>query len=381
MKTYSKYLAFAFCAVVTQFAQADVNIGIVASATGPGAALGTDIERAVALMPAQLGGEKVNYVFLDDATDPTVAVRNIRKLISENKVDAVIGPNAVPAAAAMAVVANENKTPMIVIAPYLSPANADKAEWIFQSVQDAGLMIARIVQDMEERKVKTVGFIGFADSWGDTAYNQLKKYADKAGLEIVSNERYQRTDSSVTAQVLKIVAAKPDVVFIGSSGAPAALPQAQLRERGYKGPIYQSHGVTSKDFLRVGGKNVEGALIPVGPVLVADQLPDDILSKKVGVELNTAYENKYGAGSRSTFAGSTWDAWLLLQNAIPAALEKARPGTPEFRAALRDKLERTRDLVGVNGVYNMGPSDHIGLDERGRVLIEVKDGQWRFVKP
>ncbi len=332
-------------------------------------------------MPAQIAGQKVNYMFLDDATDPTTAVKNIHKLISENKVDAVIGPNTVPNSAAMTPVADENKTPLILIAPYAPPE--DKRHWVFQSTQDADLMVERVVQDMADHKAKTVGYIGFSDSWGDTAYSGLKKFADKAGIEIVANERYQRPDTSVTAQVLKLIAAKPDAVFVGASGAPAALPQAQLRERGYTGPgpIYQSHGVTSKDFLRVGGANVEGALIPVGPVLVADQLPDSIASKKVGVDLNTAYENKYGAGSRSTFAGSTWDAWLLLQNAIPAALEKAKPDTVEFRTALRDNLEKTKGLVGVNGVYNMSPTDHIGLDDRGRVLIEVKNGNWSFVKP
>jgi len=379
MKAYIRYLALALCAGLTHAAQADINIGIVASATGPAAALGTDIQRTVALMPPEVAGQKVNYTFLDDATDPTTAVKNIHKLISENKVDAVIGPNTVPNSAAMTPVAAENKTPLILIAPYAPPE--DKRHWVFQSTQDAGLMVERIVEDMVDRKAKTVAYIGFSDSWGDTAFNELKKYAGRAGLEIVANERYQRPDTSVTAQVLKILASKPDVVFVGASGAPAALPQAQLRERGYTGPIYQSHGVTSKDFLRVGGKNVEGALIPVGPVLVADQLPDDMASKKVGVGFNTAYENKYGPDSRSTFAGSTWDAWLLLQNAIPAALKKGKPGTVEFRTALRDNLENTKDLVGVNGVYNMSPSDHIGLDQRGRVLIEVKDGKWSFVKP
>lgn len=379
MKTYIKYLALGLCAALAHTAHADINIGIVASATGPAAALGTDIERTVALMPAEVAGQKVNYTFLDDATDPTTAVKNIHKLVSENKVDAIIGPNTVPNSAAMTPVANDSKTPLILIAPYAPPE--DKRHWVFQSTQDAGLMVDRVVEDMVDHKAKTVGYIGFSDSWGDTAYNELKKSADKVGLQIVANERYQRPDTSVTAQVLKLIAANPDAVFVGASGAPAALPQAQLRERGYKGPIYQSHGVTSKDFLRVGGANVEGALIPVGPVLVADQLPDDIAAKKVGVKFNTAYEDKYGAGSRSTFAGSTWDAWLLLQNAIPAALEKAKPGTVEFRTALRDNLENTKDMVGVNGVYNMSSSDHIGLDERGRVLIEVRDGKWKFVKP
>jgi len=378
MKMLTGVMAVAIALGVAPASKADITIGVVASATGPAAALGTDIKRTVALMPPKIGGEKVNYIFLDDATDPSVAVRNMRKLVSEDKVDAVIGPNTNPNSAAMTLVADETGTPLVIISPYAPPP--DKRRWVFQSTQDAKLMIERIVEDMVERGAKTVGFIGFADSWGETAYSELKAASDKAGLKIVASERYQRPDTTVTAQVLKLVAAKPDVVFVGASGAPAALPQAELRQRGYKGAIYQSHGVTSKDFLRVGGANVEGALIPVGPVLVADQLPDSMASKKVGVDFNTAYEKMYGADSRSTFAGSTWDALLLLQNAIPSALSKAKPGTAEFRAALRDSLEATKGLVGVNGVYNMTPQDHIGLDKRGRVLIEVKDGRWKYVK-
>lgn len=371
-------IAMAVVAAFAQAAQADINIGVVTSITGPAATLGTDIKRAVALMPATIGNEKVNYIVLDDATDPTTAVRNTRKLISENKVDAIIGPNTNPNAAGMTSVVDETKTPLVLITPY--PPPEDKRRWVFQSTQGAGLMIQRVVEDMAENKVKTVGYIGFADSWGDTVYAALQKEAKEANIQIVSNERYQRPDTSVTAQVLKVMAAKPDVVFIGASSTPAALPQAELRQRSYTGKIYQTHGVTTKDFLRIGGKSVEGALIPVGPTLVADQLPDSMASKKVGVDFNSAYEKMYGADSRSTFAGSTWDAFLLLQNAIPGALKVAKPGTEAFRLALRDGLENTRELVGVNGVYNMSAEDHVGLDKRGRVLIQVKDGRWSYVK-
>jgi branched-chain amino acid transport system substrate-binding protein len=379
MNASKKLLAAAIVATlagVGQLAHADINIGVIASYTGPGAALGTDIKRTVALMPTSIDGEKINYLLLDDATDPSTAVKDMRKLTSEDKVDVVIGSNAVPNSAAMAVVADETKTPQIVIAPYLPPK--DKLAWVFQSPQGAGLMMQRIAEDMAEHKIKNIGFIGFADGWGDMALKEMQNAAGPLGIKIVAEERYKRPDTSVTAQVLKILAAKPDAVFIGASGAPAALPQIELRSRGYTGKIYQTHGVTTNDFLRIGGKSVEGALIPVGPVLVADQLPDSMVSKKVGVNFNAAYEKMYG--SRSTFAGSTWDAWLLIQNAIPGALKIAKPGTPEFRKALRDNLERTKDLVGVNGVYNMTANDHNGLDKRGRVLIEVANGQWKYVK-
>jgi branched-chain amino acid transport system substrate-binding protein len=378
MKNHKNLIALAIAAACAQAAHADINIGVIASFTGPAAALGGDIKRAVALMPAAIGGEKVNYILLDDATDPTTAVKNTRKLISEDHVDAIIGPNTNPNAAAMTAVVHEAKTPLVVITPYDPPA--DKQAWVFKSVQTAGLMVQRVVDDMVARKAKTVAFIGFADGWGEILSTSLQSSATAAHISVVANERYKRPDTSVTGQVLKVLAAKPDVIFIGASGAPAALPQIELRQRGFKGLIYQSHGVTSKDFLRIGGKSVEGALIPVGPTLVAEQLPDSMPSKPVGIAFNAAYEKLYGADSRSTFAGSTWDAWLLLGNAIPAALKTAKPGTEAFRQALRDKLESTRELVGVNGVYNMNARDHGGLDQRGRVLIEVKNARWTFVK-
>jgi branched-chain amino acid transport system substrate-binding protein len=378
MTMKKKIVAIAILGTLAQTARADINIGIVGSLTGAAAALGNDTKRTVAMMPAAIGGEKVNYIMLDDATDPTTAVKNTRKLISENKVDAIIGPNINPSAAAMVQVIDETKTPLLVTTPYFPPA--DKRTWVFQAVQSAGLMVQRLVEDMVENKVKTVAFIGFADSWGDLLNTELEQATQAAGIKIVASERYKRPDTSVTAQVLKLVSAKPDVVFVGASGAPAALPQIELRQRGYAGKIYQSHGVTTKDFLRIGGKSVEGALIPAGPLLIAEQLPANFASKQTGVGFNTAYEKANGPDSRSTFAGSTWDAWLLLSNAIPAALKSAKPGTPAFRQALRDNLEHTKDVVGVNGTYNMNAGDHNGLDRRARVLIQVKDGRWTYIK-
>jgi branched-chain amino acid transport system substrate-binding protein len=378
MKLQQKFVAIAILGTLAQSAQAEINIGIVSSLTGAAAALGNDTKRAVAMMPASIGGEKVNYIMLDDATDPTGAVKSTRKLISENKVDAIIGPNINPSAAAMVQVVDETKTPLLVTTPYFPPA--DKRTWVFQAVQSAGLMVQRLVEDMVENKVKTVAFIGFADSWGDLLYTELQQATQAANIKIVASERYKRPDTSVTAQALKLVSAKPDVIFVGASGAPAALPQIELRQRGYTGKIYQSHGVTTKDFLRIGGKSVEGALIPAGPLLIAEQLPNNFASKQTGVGFNAAYEKANGTDSRSTFAGSTWDAWLLLSNAIPAALKAAKPGTPEFRQALRDNLERSKDVVGVNGTYNMNATDHNGLDRRARVLIQVKNGHWTYIK-
>ena len=359
-------------------ALADITVGVMASLTGPAAALGAETKKAVALFPTSVGGEKVNFIVLDDATDPTSAVKNVRKLISEDKVDAILGPNRISTATAMADVANAEKTPMVSVAPL--EVSGDKRGFVFRSEPSADLMVNRVVADMVAGGAKTVGFIGFSDSWGELLLKALTK-ASEGKLTIVASERYGRADPSVQAQVLKVMAAKPDVVFVGASGTPAAMPQITLRERGYKGKVYQSHGVTSKEFLRVGGKAIEGALIPVGPVLVAEQLPDSHPTKKASVAFVKELEAKHGPDSRSTFAGASWDAWLLLQNAIVSAQKaKVKSGTPEFRAALRNGLEKNGRLVGVNGVYTMSAADHAGYDASAIVLIKVENNRWKLVK-
>ncbi|WP_234085581.1 ABC transporter substrate-binding protein [Azonexus sp. R2A61] len=373
-----KLLALTGATLIAMPALADINVGVIASLTGPAAALGAETKKAVALFPATVGKEKVNYIVLDDGTDPTNAVKNARKLISEDKVDVILGPNLISTAMAIADVANGEKTPMVSVAPL--DVSGDKRQFIFRSEPSADLMVNRVVADMLENGAKTVGFIGFSDSWGELLLKALTK-AGEGKLKIVATERYGRADPSVQAQVLKVMAAKPDVVFVGASGTPAAMPQITLRERGYKGRIYQSHGVTSKEFLRVGGKFVEGALIPVGPVLVAEQLPDSHPTKKAGVAFVKELEAKNGPDSRSTFAGASWDAWLLARHGIEAALaKKHKPGTPEFRAALRDGIEQTSKLVGSNGVYTMGAADHAGYDPAAIVLIKVENNRWTLVK-
>ena len=358
-------------------ALADINVGVVASLTGPAAALGAETRKAVSLFPASVGGEKVNFILLDDATDPTAAVKNVRKLISEDKVDAILGPNLISTAVAMADVANGEKVPMVSVAPL--DVAGDKRHFVFRSEPSADLMVQRVVADMVAAGVKTVGFIGFSDAYGEGWYQEFTKAAKAKNLSIVANERYARTDTSVTGQTLKIMAAKPDAVLVGGSGTPAALPQKTLKERGYTGKYYQTHGVANADFLRVGGKDVEGTLLPAGPVLVADQLPADNPVRKAAQEYIKAYEGAYGKGSVSTFGGHAWDAGQILKAAIPVALKSGQPGTPQFRAALRDAMEGVKEVAGAHGIFNMSANDHLGLDQRARVMVTIQNGQWKYL--
>lgn len=367
---------------LASLASAEVRIGVVVSSTGPAASLGIPEKNTVALLPQTIGGEKINYIILDDASDTTTAVTNTRKLIQDSKVDLILGTTTTPASLAMIDVVAESKTPMISLAAseaIIRPMDAKKS-WVFKTPQTDAIMAAAVVDHMVRSGVKTVGYIGFNDAYGEGWYNELKKNADKKNLKIVANERYGRSDSSVTGQALKLVAAKPDAILIGASGVPAVLPQKTLNDRGYKGKIYQTHGVANADFLRVGGKDVEGAILPVGPVLVADQLPDTNPTKKVGLNYMSQYEAKYGKGTVSGFGGHMWDAGLILQKAIPQALKKAKPGTPEFREALRDALEGTRNIIGAHGIFNLSSADHLGLDARSRVIVQIVNGDWKLMK-
>jgi len=367
--------------MVTGPGAAEVNVGVTLSATGPAASLGIPEKNTFEILPTTIAGEKINWIVLDDASDTTKAVTNARKLLSENKVDVVVGSTTTPNSLAMIDAVSEAETPMISMAAsarIVDPANP-KTKWIFKTPQNDALMADAIAVHMKANGVKSMAYIGFADAYGDGWLGEMKRSAQTAGINIVAEEKYNRNDASVTGQVLKIVAANPDAVLIGAAGTPGATPQKELVGRGYKGKIYQTHGVANPDFLRVVGKDGNGTLLPIGPMLVYEQLPDANPIKKVAADYITKYEAKYGKDSRTTFGGHAWDSYMLLAKAIPEALKKAKPGTKEFRAALRDALESS-NVVATHGVYVMSPNDHNGLDNRARVMVKIENGKWVLQK-
>jgi branched-chain amino acid transport system substrate-binding protein len=379
MNFFKPLLIAALCATAAA-AWADVNVGVTVSATGPAASLGIPEKNTIALMPKTIGGQKINYILLDDASDTTAAVANTRKLIAENKVDIVLGSTTTPNSLAMIDVVSEAKVPMISIAAsarIIEPMDAKK-KWVFKTPQNDIMMSLAIAEHMAANGVKTVAYIGFSDAYGEGWSEEFAKAAALKKITVVANERFSRSDTSVTGQALKIMAAKADAVLVGGSGTPAALPQKTLKERGYTGKMYQTHGVANADFLRVGGKDVEGTFLPAGPVLVAAQLPADNPVKKSALAYVSAYEAANGKGTVSTFGAHAWDAGLLMSSAVPVALKKAQPGTPEFRAALRDALEQTKDVSGAHGVFNMTEKDHLGLDQRARVMVKIENGAWKY---
>jgi branched-chain amino acid transport system substrate-binding protein len=359
---------------------AQVKIGLMVSATGPTTAIGVPQKNTGDLLPRRIGNTTVEYFQLDDGGDTTRAVQNVKKLVQEHNIDALIGPSTTPNAFAILDIIAEARVPMMATvgtSAVVEPLDAKK-RWVFKTTQNDDLIAGALLKHMVKSGVKTIGFIGFNDPYGENWYKVFVPMAEKAGIKVVASERYGRTDQSVTGQSLKLIGAKPDAVLIAAVGGPAVLPQATLFDQGYKGRVYQTHAVATEDFIKLGKDKVEGTVLAAGPMLVIDEIPDSNPTKKVAQGYIAAYEKQFGS-KPATFGANTWDSGLLLERAIPAALKAGQPGTEALRSALRDALERERDVVGTQGVFNMSATNHNGMDERARVLVIVRDGKFRLL--
>src|SRR6201986_4160496 len=352
----------------------EITIGISITTTGPGAALGIPERNALEFVPKEIGGVPLKVIVLDDAGDPTTATTNARRFVTESKADVIMGSSITPSSIAISNVANEVGVPHIGLAPF--PITPERAKWSVDMPQPVPIMGKVLYEHMKAHNVKTVGYIGYSDSYGDLWFNDFKTQGGPMGLTVADEERFARPDTSVTGQVLKLVAANPDAILIGASGTAAGLPQSALRERGYKGLIYQTHGAATMDFIRIAGPAAEGVIMASGPVMNPEGQPDSALTRKPGLALNTAYEAKYGPNSRSQFAGHSYDSFEVLKRVIPVALKTAKPGTPEFREAIRQAFLTELEIPASQGVYNFTEKDRYGLDDRSRIILTVKDGKY-----
>jgi branched-chain amino acid transport system substrate-binding protein len=352
----------------------EITIGISISTTGPAAALGIPERNALEFVPKEIGGVPLKVIVLDDGGDPTNATTNARRFVTESKADIIMGSSTTPPTIAVSNVANEAGIPHIALAPF--PVTPERAKWSVVMPQPVPIMGKVLYAHMKAHNVKTVGYIGYSDSYGDLWFNDFKTQGVPMGMTLVDEERFARPDTSVAGQVLKLVAANPDAILVVASGTAAGLPQTALRERGYKGLIYQTHGAASMDFIRIAGPAAEGVIMASGPVMNPEGQPESALTKKPGLALNTAYETKYGPNSRSQFAGHSYDAFEVLKRVIPAALKTAKPGTPEFREAIRQAFMSEHEIAASQGVYNWTEKDRSGLDDRSRIILTVKDGKY-----
>ncbi|MBB3643575.1 ABC transporter substrate-binding protein [Variovorax atrisoli] len=374
--TFKKTTLAAVLALMAMgLAHADITVGVVQPLTGPASGLGIPVKNGIAIWPKTIAGETLKVVVLDDATDPTTGVKDAQRLVTEDKADIIIGSSATPVAIPMADVTAESGTPQLSTAPAGLPPGKDK--WFFRLPQSNDVMAYAVIAHMKKQNVKTVGFLGYTDAYGELWLKALTAEAAKNGIKIVATERFARADTSVTGQVLKLTSANPDAILIVASGSGAGMPQKAVMERGYKGKVYQTHAAATQDLMRTAGKDAEGTFVVSGPATVAEQLPDSHPSKAAAVAFVQGYEKAYGPGSRNQFAGHAADALTVLEKAVPVALKKAKPGTPEFRAALRDALEGMGRTVLAHGVLNWTAQDHWGYTTETGVMLKVVNGAFK----
>ena len=362
-------------------ARADVVLGALLSLTGPGAGLGIPERNTIALLPGTIAGQPVRWVVLDDATDTTAAVRVARKMIDEEHVDAILGASATPASVAILDAIGAAGVPAVSLAgssAVIEPPEGAR-RWAFKPIPGERVAAAQLARHMARTGRKTLGHIGFATSLGDGYIAALNAEAASRGIRTVAELRYNPADASVTPQVLRLLAARPDAVFVAASSTPAATPILELRARGYAGPIYTVQGIAGPDTLRVGGRALDGVMFSAVPVLVAEQLPDDNPVKAPALAFVRAYEGKYGPGSRSLFGATLWDAFLLVDAAAARALAAGPPGTPAFRTALRDGMEAVQGLALSEAVFSLSPTDHNGARADSQVMVEIRDGAYRLL--
>jgi len=371
-----KALAVATCVAAAPAAMADITVGISLPLTGPASGLGIPMNNYIKLWPKEVAGEKLNVIVLDDATDPTKGVTNAKRFVTEDKVDVIMGSAATPIAIAMAGVARESKTVQLMFSPAPLPPGEDT--WSFRMPQGTPVMAHAMIEHMKKHGVKTVGFIGYTDAYGESWLQAFKATSEKlSGPKIVAEERFARADTSVTAQALKLVSANPDAMLVVASGSGAAMPELALLDRGYKGKIYQTHAAATRDLMRVGGKAVEGTYVVSGPAVIPEQLPDSNESKPLAADFVEKYEAAYGKGNRNQFGGHAYDAIIVLNKAVPMAMKTAKPGTPEFRAALRDAIETMGRTVVSHGILNYTKDDHWGFTNETGVMLKVVNGDWK----
>lgn len=378
-KVFPATLLASALALAVSHACADITIGVSLPLTGPASGLGIPSKNGFALWPETIAGEKVKLIVLDDASDPTQANKNARRLIAEDKVDLIIGSTATPAAITIAQVATEGQTVQLATSPVELPPGKDT--WTFRLPQSNAVMASGVARQMKTMGVKSFAFLGYSDAYGETWLKDITQATKEAGINLTTAERFARADTSVTAQALKVISSNPDAVLVVASGSGAAMPHKTLVERGYKGKIYQTHSAASRDLLRLGGKDVEGAYVIAGLAVLPEALPDSHPSKKLASDFVEKYEKQFGAGTRNQFAAHVYDAQLILQKVIPEAKKKGQPGTPEFRAALKDALENAGPITITQGVIHYTPKDHFGLDENSRMMLTVQNGNWKPVDP
>ena len=358
-------------------AQEPIRIGAFLSVTGPAAFLGDPelktLELYVERLNAEGGvlGRKLQLVAYDDGGDAEKARTFAKRLLEQDKVDLIVGGSTTGTTMAVVPLAEAAGTPFISLAGAVVIVEPVK-KWVFKTPHTDRMACEKIFVDLQSRKLTKAALISGSGGFDKSMRAECLKVAPKYGIEIVADETYGAADTDMTAQLAKIKGSGAQAVLNAGFGQGPAIVTRNYRQVGLALPLYQSHGVASKEFIKLAGAAAEGVRLPAAALLVADLLPGGDAQKPVVVAYSKAYGDRYKADV-STFGGHAYDGLMLAVQAIKAA------GSTD-KAKVRDALEATKGYVGTGGVVSMSATDHMGLDLSAFRRLEIKDGNWSLVK-
>lgn len=354
------------------------RLGAVLDISGPASSLGVPERNTLQMLADELNakgginGHPLELTILDTKTNETEAVLAIKKLIENEKVVAVLGASTSGSSMAMLDTAQKSGIPLVSMAAASKIVEpVDQRHWVFKTAQTDLIVANRLASYMKEKGISRVAFMYMNNAYGDGGRQAFTQAAANHGLKIVAQEKFEATDKDMTAQLIRVKGTDAQAVLVWAIPPSASIVTKNFRDLGLKLPLFQTHGVGNQNFLDLAGEAANGVVLPVGKLLVADQLPDTDPQKKLLLDYIKDYKAKFNQAP-STFGGHAWDAFNLVVNAL------ARAGNDP--AKIRDELEKTTNFVGISGVFNMSPSDHNGLDESSLVMVEVKDGKWKLIK-
>ncbi len=378
VKLLTTAAAMALSASFAQAQQAPIKIGAVLSATGGASFLGDPEKKTLEMYVADINakgginGRKVEAIIYDDASNPNNARTFATRLIEQDKVDALLAGSTTASSMAIIPLAEEAEIPLINFAGAVQAVTPVK-KWNFKTPHTDLMACEKIFEDMKKRNLTKIAMISGADAFGKSMRDQCLTVNKKYGIEILHEETYQPADNDMTAQLtnIKNKAGVQAVLNPGFSQGPAIVTR-NYKQLGVPFPLYQSHGVGTKQFIELATPAAaEGVRLPAAALLVAEKLPDNDPQKKVVMDYKTTYEAKTGQPV-STFGGHMYDGLMILVEAMK------RAGGAD-KAKVRDEIEKTKNFMGTGGVVNMTPTDHMGLDLTAFRMLEIKNGDWTLV--
>ncbi len=354
------------------------KVGAVFSVTGRASFLGDPEKKTVEMVAEEINkagginGHPLEVIVYDDEGDATKCNLAVKKLITKDKVCAVMGPSVSGNSIAVIPVVEENEVPLVsCAASYKIVTNEETGKpfkWVFKTPQSDSLAVDSIYTHMKKKGISKIAILSDTTGYGASGREELVRMAKDFGLEIVADETYGPKDTDMMAQLTKIKGKAPQAVVNWSIGPTQVTILRNFKDLAMTGIIfYQSHGFGSRENIKLAAGAAEGVFCPLGACNIAELLPDTHPQKAVAMQYMNSYAAKYKE-PLSSFGGHGWDALYLVVDALKAV------GCD--KAAIRDHIEKRKGFVGQHGVFNFSPDDHNGLGNDAFSMVVVKDGDW-----